>query len=115
MYKIHFLVLLMCSIIGFTGHYLQFGIFRITPWIPATMGLLIFLTNNLFQGKKNILRHIPFLIALIFAIITTSMCIRFMPQVFQPLRKKIIFTLMSLSGWVIIIFYAKTLILTNKK
>ena len=115
MIKLHSLVLIICSIIGVIGHYLQFDIFRITACIPATIGLFIYLTNYLLSKRENLTRHIPFLITFIFGSITTIMSIKFLPQDFQPLRKIIIFTSMSLSAWTTIIIYIRTIWVTNKK
>ncbi len=104
MIKIHSLVLMMCSVIGFTGHYLQFGVARLTPWIPATAGLLIFLVHYSYEKNKQRqwLYACLLIMILAFGILTTNMCIRFLPQAFQPLRKKIIFSVMSLSAWITI-------------
>lgn len=98
MVKFHAFVLIVCSAIAFTGHYLQFGVARLTPWIPAAAGLVIFLLHLLFKNKKGFVRFLPLLAVLAFGILTTNMCIRFLPQEFQPLRKKIIFSVMSVSA-----------------
>lgn len=39
-----------------------------------------------------------------FGILTSIMCIRFLPQEFQPLRKKIIFSIMSVSAWITVVY-----------
>jgi len=103
MIKFHSFVLINCSVIGFTGHYLQFGVARLTPWIPAAAGLIIIVLHILFENKKGFLKYLPLLAVLAFGVLTTNMCIKFLPQEFQPVRKKIIFCLMSFSAWVTII------------
>src|SRR4051812_1895298 len=100
MIKIHSAILFTCSVIGFTGHYLQFGVLRPTPWIPASAGCCILLLEWITKDRKSALKYVPLLAIMAFGILTTNMCIRFLPQDFQPVRKKIVFTLMSLSAWV---------------
>jgi len=104
MIKTHVTILVACSAIGFTGHYLQFGVARLTPWIPAGMGLLILLVNFLVKNEKGLLNYLPLILVLAFGILTTNMFIRFFPQDFQPIRKKIIFGLMSASAWITIVY-----------
>ncbi len=105
MIKVHSIILIICSAIGFTGHYYQFGVARLTPWIPATAGVIIIFSDLLFKNKKGFLKYLPIIFVLAFGILTTNMCIRFLPQEFQPLRKKIIFSVMSISAWVTIIYF----------
>ncbi|MFT3909244.1 MAG: hypothetical protein QM737_07460 [Ferruginibacter sp.] len=114
MIKIHSIVLIICSVIGFTGHYYQFGVARLTPWIPATAGIIIILSDFLFKNRKSLLKYLPIIFVLAFGILTTNMCIRFLPQEFQPLRKKIIFSVMSVSAWATIIYFFGRR-LTNKE
>ena len=99
MIKLHSGILLLCSMIGFTGHYIQFGVARLTPWIPAMAGLLIFLLHVFLKNQKGVLKYLPVIAVVSFGILTTMMCLKFLPQEFQPLRKKIIFSLMSISAW----------------
>lgn len=112
MIKIHSVILLVCSTIGFIGHYVQFGILRTTPWIPAIAGVLIlFLT---IQQKYFYYKLLPLVIIVFFGILTTSMCIEFLPQAHQPIRKKIIFSLMSISAWATIFYEIRGLKIMNK-
>ena len=100
MVKNHGIILILCSIIGFTGHYLQFGVARITPWIPAAMGLSIILANARFKTTVGLIKFIPLIIIFVFGIITSMMCFKFLGQDAPPLRKKLIFSLMSISALV---------------
>jgi len=113
MIRIHAAILVTCSFIGFTGHYIQFGVARLTPWIPAVMGIIIALIHKQFRNKKHWLKFLPVILVLIFGIITTRMCVRFLPQEFQPARKKIIFCMMSISAWVTMVFNALAIFRTN--
>lgn len=99
--KIHGLVLICCGIIGFTGHFLQFGVARITPWMPSAVGLFIILINYYLRNEPGFKKYLPLILAIVFGTVTTIMCFKFLPQASQPLRKKIIFIVMSGSAWVI--------------
>lgn len=101
MIRIHSFILTICSLIGFTGHYYQFGIARLTPWIPAGIGLLIYVSDLWFR-QKPALRNIPIFIIVCFGVLTTIMTIDFLPQDYQPIRKKIIFSIMSASAWTVL-------------
>ena len=114
MLRFHSIVLIVCSSIGFIGHFIQFGIARLTPWIPAVVGLLIMFLVSRAKRRKKFLNYMPVIPALIFGVVTTIMSIRFAQQDFQPLRKKIIFSVMSASAW-ITVGYAIRLPLTKIK
>jgi len=100
MIRNHSIILILCSIIGFTGHYFQFGVARITPWIPAAMGLSIILANFRFKASCGFKKYIPLIMVVVFGIVTTMMCIKFLEQEVSPLRKKLIFCIMSISALV---------------
>ena len=100
--RIHGMVLIISSVIGFTGHLIQFGIPLWTPWIPAAAGFLIIFVNERAKQKKGLARNLPLIPTLIFGIVTSLMCIKFLPQQEQPIRKKILFTIMSTSAWITI-------------
>src|SRR5882724_8355611 len=91
MIRLHSLVLIVCSCIGFVGHYIQYGVARLTPWIPATIGIFIFLFSYRVRKENGIMKYLPIVPVFIFGVVTTIMCARFLPQEFQPVRKKIIF------------------------
>jgi uncharacterized membrane protein YidH (DUF202 family) len=96
--RLHSLVLVLCSLTGFFGFYFQYGIFQITAFIPAMVGLILF-TISIIRSKNNIARHaLLFLITLVFGIILTRMSATFIPQQFQPMRKRIYFPVMALSS-----------------
>jgi len=100
MIRTHTFVLIVCSVVSFTGHYMQFGILRLTPWIPATVGIITLVADHWLSDSKGLTRYAALVIIIVFGIITTNMCIRFLPQPFQPVRKKIVFSVMSLSAWI---------------
>ncbi len=102
--RTHCTGLFVCSVIGFTGHWLQFGVARLTAWIPAAAGILILLCGYRFKNSSSYLKYLPLLMVAAFGTLTTIMCIRFLPQEFQPLRKKIIFSIMSVSAWATIVY-----------
>ena len=112
MVKIHSVILMVCSIIGFIGHYSQFGILRATPWIPAIVGVLIFTLTT--QKKYFHYKLLPLVLIVIFGILTTCMCLEFLPQTHQPIRKKIIFSLISISAWITILYEIHGLKSMNK-
>ena len=115
MIKFHLIILVICSIIGFTGHYLQFGVARLTPWIPAATGFFIFILHSWLRNLRCFLKYLPLFFIVVFGIITTMMCIKFLPQEFQPLRKKIIFSLMSISSWATILYSVRILLKANSE
>lgn len=100
---LHGLVLIICSIVGFTGHYLQFGVLRITPWIPASVGLFTMLMHYLLGDKPGFRKYLPLIPVIVFGVTTTIMCLRFLPQDIQPVRKKIVFSVMSISAGLTVI------------
>ena len=113
MIKNHGIILILCSIVGFTGHYLQFGVARITPWIPVAIGLSIILANWRFKTNSGFKRYLPLLMVVVFGILTTMMCIKFLAQDVPPLRKKLIFCLMSISAWVTVAGRLRVLLKEN--
>jgi hypothetical protein len=104
MLKYHAAVLTGCSFVAFAGHYLQFGLLRLTALIPAIVALFVLVLIALVKHKKGNWKQLPLLVVAVFGMLTTIMCIRFLSQEFQPLRKKIIFTIMSVSAWATIIY-----------
>jgi hypothetical protein len=93
----HAAVLILCSAVSFVGHYIQFGIARLTPWIPAAAGSVLWLigrTGEVSRGKGRALQ----VITVLFGALTAGMCVGFWPQDIQPLRKKLVFTVMSVSA-----------------
>jgi hypothetical protein len=109
MIKFHSVILIICSIVGFTGHYLQFGEARLTPWIPASAGILILALQITFNRRNDWwwLNCLSIILVIAFGVLTTNMCIRFLPEEFQPLRKKIIFSCMSVSAWITVVFFIR--------
>ena len=95
----HALLLVLCSAISFVGHYLQFGIARATPWIPASVGfcLLVLLRHRQSWAQS---KWVILAIVVLFGLLTTRMGGKFWFQSFQPLRKKLVFTAMSVSALV---------------
>lgn len=111
----HSLLLILCSCIGFIGHYLQFGFIRITPWIPATIGITLILIQSMKKEYKTLQTYLSFFIILLFGIILNRMNWSFLFQEWQPMRKKIIFSLMSISSFITLISFGKYLYKQNKK
>ena len=95
--KLHGIVLVLCSLIGFVGHFLQFGVLRITPWIPASVGIVLILLDLI--PNNRVTRYLSIFLILGFGILVTNMLFTFWGQDFQPIRKKLIFLGMSLSSW----------------
>jgi hypothetical protein len=91
-------ILILCSSIGFVGHFLQFGVWRITPWIPASIGILILLLTRLKYQKAAY--NLIILTILGFGGLVTNMCLKFWGQGFQPIRKLLIFSMMAFSSWI---------------
>jgi hypothetical protein len=114
MIRYHFIILVTCSCAGFAGHYIQFGVFRLTAWIPAMAGLFALVLKYALKNSKGYLKYLPLFFILLFGILTAIMCIRFLPQPFQPLRKKIIFCVMSISALVTVIHDLKYMYLTGE-
>lgn len=93
----HAVVLVLCSAVSFVGHYLQFGVARFTPWIPATAGCTLLALHRAQRSWPRVRWALPAVTAL-FGLLTLCMVVRFWPQAHQPLRKKLVFTTMSLSA-----------------
>ena len=115
MIRFHAMLLILCGVISFVGHYLQFGVARITPWIPTAVGSFVLLAHFRFKNKSGLVRLLPILPVFVFGFIVTLMCIKFLPQDFQPLRKKIIFSIMSISSWITVGFGIKELLKITKE
>ncbi|MBG6133313.1 hypothetical protein IWQ47_004760 [Aquimarina sp. EL_43] len=98
--NIYSIILILCSVISFIGHYFQFQVIRITPWIPTSIGLFLLFINTLKTKNTKVIHQFSICIILGFGILVTSMCFFFLPEESQPIRKKIIFLIMSLSSWV---------------
>lgn len=98
--NIHSIILILCSIISFIGHYFQFQVIRMTPWIPASIGLLLLLISTLKTKNTKVIHLFSMCLILGFGILVTSMCFFFLPDESQPIRKKIIFLIMPLSLWI---------------
>lgn len=108
------LILLLCSCVGFTGHYLQFGILRITPWIPAFIGILLLSIQYMKNKYRTFKTYLSLLILFALGILVLKMNWTFLFQDWQPLRKKIIFTVMSVSSTIALISILKTQFKTHR-
>ena len=115
MIRNHGIILICCSIIGFTGHYLQFGVVRITASIPAIIGLSVIITNSWFKNNVGFKKYIPLIMVVVFGIVTNAMCVKFLSQDLPPLRKKLIFGLMSISALVTVASRVRVFLKENNK
>jgi intracellular septation protein A len=113
MIKTHTIVLSVCSAIGFFGYYRQFGIMRASAWIPAAAACFILFLYHLVKDRQVLLRYLPLLAVVLFGILTTNMTIRFLPQDYQPIRKKVIFTLMSASALITFLYELRLFLKNN--
>jgi len=111
----HAIVLIIGTLIGFIGRYLQFNDIRFTALIPGSIGLLIIALAKAKCARENILHIAFFLVILLFGIILTRMSLKFAFQEFQPLRKRINFPVMALSSIVSIILMTKNYLESKKK
>jgi hypothetical protein len=96
----HGAILMTCSLTGVIGFYLQHGFLQPTAFIPSTIGVLLILITRIRFRNENLKFALLFLITLTFGIILTRMSIKFIPQDFQPLRKRIYFPIMASSSLV---------------
>jgi hypothetical protein len=94
----HSAVLVVCSLIGFVGFYLQYNKFQLTAFIPGSVALLLLIVAKTKWHSDKLQFIILFLVTIIFGIILTRMSIKFVAQEFQPLRKRIYFPVMALSS-----------------
>ncbi|WP_295797267.1 hypothetical protein [Mucilaginibacter sp.] len=104
--RLHSCVLIICSIIGGLGYYLQYNYFQITSCIPAIIGCVLLLITTLNFKNKRIQFMLLFLVTLVFGIILTRMSVKFIPQQFQPMRKRLYFPVMALSSIIAVIIMA---------
>ena len=95
---LHGAILIGCSLIGTVGYRLEHGRFQITSGIPAVVGLGLILVaqRNLGTGRAG--AWLLFAVTLAFGVVVTRLSFRFVPQDFQPLRKRIYFPVMALSS-----------------
>lgn len=96
--RLHASVLIICSMIGLFGYYFQYGFFQVTACIPATVGMVLMIICSMQFGNAKVKYAILFLVTLAFGIMLTRMSVKFIPQEFQPLRKRIYFPVMALSS-----------------
>src|ERR1700749_2781280 len=96
--RLHSGVLIICSAIGGLGYYLQYNYFQITSCIPATIGFILLLITALNFRNKAVQFTLLFLVTLVFGIILIRMSVKFIPQQFQPMRKRVYFPVMALSS-----------------
>jgi len=67
------------------------------------------------RKENGIMKYLPIVPVFIFGIVTTIMCARFLPQEIQPVRKKIIFCLMTISAWATVGYGLKEILKLNRK
>ena len=113
MVRFHAILLILCGLISFMGHYVQFGVARITPWIPTVVGSFVLLLHFRFKNRSGLVRFLPLLPVFVFGIIVTIMCFKFLPIEDQPVRKKVVFCVMTISSWATVGFGAKALLKQN--
>ncbi|HJP62676.1 MAG TPA: hypothetical protein VJ844_04505 [Mucilaginibacter sp.] len=101
--RIHASILIACSIVGLSGFYLQYHFFQVTACIPATVGLVLMIICSMQFENQKLKYGLLFLVTLVFGIILTRMSVKFIPQEFQPLRKRIYFPVMALSSIIAVI------------
>jgi len=111
---IHAIILVIGTLVGFIGRYLQFNDIRFTALIPGSIGLLIIVLSNSSWPKEDIRHFAFFLVILVFGIILTRMSLKFVFQDFQPTRKRINFPVMALSSMASIFLMTKNY-LKNKR
>jgi hypothetical protein len=112
---VHGTLLLLGSLVGFVGRYIQFSDLRLTALIPRSIGISIIILANVKWRKEEIKQIVVFLIILIFGIILTWMALKFIFQDFQPLRKKINFPVMALSSIIAIVLMSKNYFKSRKQ
>jgi len=105
--RFHASVLIVCSFIGLFGYYFQYHYFQVTACIPAAVGLSLLVITQMDIENQNLKPGLLFLITLIFGVILTRMSIKFIPQEFQPLRKRIYFPVMALSSILAVIMMVR--------
>lgn len=104
--KIHSLVLMSCSLIGLFGFYFQHHLFQITALIPFTVGLFL-LTLSVVDFNYKLRWVVIYITTLVFGIILVRMSLKFIPQEFQPLRKRIYFPIMAISSILTVIYLGR--------
>jgi len=112
--RLHSCVLIVCSTIGGLGYYLQFNYFQITSCIPATIGCVLLLITMLNFKNKGVQFMLLFLVTLVFGIILTRMSVKFIPQQFQPMRKRVYFPVMALSSIITVTVMARNYIIAKE-
>jgi hypothetical protein len=95
---LHGAILIGCSLIGTVGYGLEHGRLQITSGIPAAVGLGLISVLRSHLGTERGRTWLLFAMTLAFGVVVTHLSIRFVPQDFQPLRKRIYFPVMALSS-----------------
>lgn len=101
--RLHASVLIVCSMIGLFGYYFQYGFFQVTACIPATVGMVLMIICSMQFSNPRVKYAILFVLTLAFGIMLTRMSIKFIPQQFQPLRKRIYFPAMAVSSIIAVV------------
>lgn len=99
MAALHACVLICSSLIGIVGYYRQHQAFQITACIPASAGLLLLLLAMAPLSSERRRAWLLLAFTFGFGIVVTRLALRFAPQDFQPLRKRVYFPVMALSSW----------------
>jgi len=95
---LHAAVLLCSSLIGSVGYYLQYSRFQITACIPGAVDIALLVLSRVCLTSERLRAWLLLAITLAFGLVVTRLALRFLPEDFQPLRKRIYFPVMALSS-----------------
>ena len=99
-YKINVLnslVFIVCGLIGFLAHYLQWGDYQQTALIPFVLGILLLVMTPGMKSGNTIIRRAVFVLTFVFGVIVSGMLIECSGNDATSARKMILLAVIALS------------------
>jgi peptidoglycan/LPS O-acetylase OafA/YrhL len=97
---INSLVFIVCSLIGFLAHYLQWGNYTQTALIPFVLGMLLLVMTPGMKSGNKLIRTAVVTLTLIFGLIVLVMLVNTAGNDKTSARKTILLTVIALSCFI---------------
>ena len=91
------LVFIVCGLIGFLAHYLQWGDYQQAALIPFVLGILLLVMTPGMKSGNMIIRSVVVGLTFIFGVIVCGMLIKCSGSDVTSARKMILLTVIALS------------------
>lgn len=101
-YKINVLnaaVFIVCGLIGFLAHYLQWGDYQQTALIPFVLGVLLLVMTPGMKSGTGVVYTAVIILTFIFGVIVSGMLIKLSGSDTTSARKMILLTIIALSSF----------------